>query len=206
MTTWKETVPLVAAYQQTKGAWQEFDSSQRRAAVLASLATFGRLGLRIAAECGQDSGRLSRTQATIAHIALDFADTVDGRIARAGNAVTDWGKVADPLADKVDFAIQDIARVRRGELSGAEAAVRIARDVTSTGLRHYESLHPSEQGAHTAASWWGKSSTITRSIANRVGDVMPNSPITPVVQHVATAGLVTSLANNLHVFRKNHNS
>ena len=201
MTSLKETVPLVAAYQQTKGAWQEFDATQRRAVVLASLATFGRLGLRVAVEYGQDSGKLSRKQATLAHIALDFADTIDGRIARAGNAVTDWGKVADPLADKLDFAIQDIARVRRGELDGPEAAVRIVRDVTSTGLRHYESLHPGEQGAHTAASWWGKGSTITRSIVNRISDVMPDSQLTPVVQHVATAGLLVSLAHNWRSFR-----
>ena len=203
MTDWKESVPLVAAYQQTKETWAGFDSSQRRAAMLASLATFGRIGLRIAVEYGQNSDRVSRRQAALAHIVLDFADTIDGRIARAGNAVTPWGKVADPLADKVDFAIQDIARVRRGELSGAEATLRIARDVASTGLRQYESLHPSAQGAHTAASWWGKGSTIARSLSNRTSDLMPDSTIAPIARHVATGGLLVSLASNVRDSRVN---
>ena len=203
MTTWKESIPLVAAYHQTKETWRGFDVDQKRAAVLASIATFGRLGLRIAVERGQDTGRISRTQATLAHVALDFADTIDGKIARAGNAVTPWGKVADPLADKVDFAIQDVARVRRGEMSGIEAGVRISRDVASTALRHYESLHPGEDTtARTAATWAGKSSTIGRSVANRVGDIAPRSTAAKGARYAATAGLVASLVSNWRDFRK----
>lgn len=203
MSDWKESIPLVAAYRQTKETWQGFDANQKRAAMLASVATFGRLGLRIAVERGQDTGRISRTQAVLAHIALDFADTIDGKIARAGNAVTPWGKVADPLADKVDFAIQDIARVRRGEMSSIEAGVRMGRDVASTALRHYESLHPTEDAtARTAATWAGKSSTIGRSVANRVGDIAPRSRTATVLRSAATAGLVASLISNWRDFRK----
>ena len=204
MTTWKESIPLVAAYHQTKETWRGFNTDQKRAAVLASVATFGRLGLRIAVERGQNTGRISRTQAALAHVALDFADTIDGKIARAGNAVTPWGKVADPFADKVDFAIQDIARVRRGEMSGAEAGVRISRDVVSTALRHYESVHPTEGAiARTAATWAGKSSTIGRSAANRLGDVAPRSTAATVARYAATAGLIASLVSNWRDFRKN---
>lgn len=196
-------IPLVAAYQQTGEIWAQFTPEQKRAAKLASLATFGRLALRIAVEYGQDGGKLSRTQAFLAHIALDCADTIDGRIARAGNAVTPWGKVADPLADKIDFAVQDIARMRRGEMSGLEASIRIGRDVSSTALRQYESAHPGQEGARTAATWAGKGSTIARAAANRIGDLAPNAHAAATARHVATAGLVGSLISNWRDFRRN---
>jgi len=203
MTRFIDKIPLVAAYQQTKEVWTDFTPEQKRAATLASAATFGRLALRVAVEYGQDSGRLSRKQAFLAHVALDCADTLDGRIARAGNAVTPWGKVADPFADKVDFAIQDIARVRRGEMNVLEAGVRGARDVGSTVLRHYESTHPSQEGARTAATWAGKASSILRAVANRAGDVAPGSKMASVTRHAATAGLVGSFISNWRDFRRN---
>lgn len=203
MTRIIDKIPLVAAYQQTKEVWGDFNPEQKRAATLASAATFGRLALRVAVEYGQDSGKLSRRQALLAHVALDCADTFDGRIARAGNAVTPWGKVADPLADKVDFAIQDIARVRRGEMSGIEAGVRMVRDTGSTVLRHYESTHPSQEGARTAATWAGKGSSILRATANRVGDVAPGSKAASVTRRAATAGLIGSFISNWRDFRRN---
>ena len=203
MTRFIDKVPLVAAYSQTKEVWSDFTPEQKRSATLASAATFGRLALRIAVEYGQDAGKLSRKQALLAHIALDFADTVDGRVARAGNAVTPWGKVADPLADKVDFAIQDIARVRRGEMNGTEAVIRMARDTGSTILRHHESLHPSQDGARTAATWAGKGSSILRAVANRVGDAAPRSRVATVSRHAATAGLIGSFISNWRDFRRN---
>jgi phosphatidylglycerophosphate synthase len=203
MTHFIDKIPLVAAYQQTKEVWSDFTPEQKRAATLASAATFGRLALRIAVEYSQDSGRLSRKQALLAHVALDCADTLDGRIARAGNAVTPWGKVADPLADKVDFAIQDIARVRRGEMGGVEAGIRIIRDTGSTMLRHYESLHPGQEGARTAATSAGKGSSILRVIANRVGDAAPESKVATATRHTATAGLIGSFISNWRDFRRN---
>lgn len=203
MTRFIDKIPLVAAYQQTQDVWHDFTPEQRRAATLASVATFGRLALRIAVEYGQDSGKLSRRQAFLAHVALDCADTIDGRVARAGNAVTPWGKVADPFADKIDFAIQDIARVRRGEMSGVEASTRLLRDTGSTVLRHHESLHPSPEGARTAATWAGKGSSILRAIANRVGDIAPDSKTATATRHAATAGLVGSFISNWRDFRRN---
>lgn len=203
MTRFIDKIPLVAAYQQTKEVWGDFTPEQKRAATLASAATFGRLALRIAVEYSQDSGKLSRRQALLAHVALDCADTIDGRVARAGNAVTPWGKVADPLADKVDFAIQDFARVRRGEMSRNEAIIRMARDTGSTMLRHHESLHPNPEGARTAATWAGKGSSILRAAANRVGDVAPGSKAASVTRHTATAGLIGSFISNWRDFRRN---
>ena len=203
MTRIAEKIPLVAAYQQTKEVWRDFTPEQKRAAAMASTATFGRLALRVAVECGQDSGKLSRRQALLAHVVLDCADTLDGRIARAGNAVTPWGRVADPLADKVDFAIQDIARVRRGEMSGFEAGIRIARDTGSTALRHYESLHPGNEGARTAATWAGKGSSVLRAFANRIGDMAPGTQTASITRHAATAGLIGSFISNWRDFRRN---
>ena len=180
-----------------------FDRGQRRAAVLATLATFGRIGLRIGVEYSYDTERLTRTKAVLTHAVLDLADTVDGRIARGGNAVTPWGKVADPLADKVDFAIQDIARVHRDEMPASVAAIRISRDVASTALRQYESVHPVDGQSKTAATWAGKTSTASRSVSNRIGDIAPHTTTARVAQLGSTAGLVASLLSNARDFYRN---
>lgn len=199
----KKYIPLVSAFEQTRELWDGFDAGQRRAAVLASLATFGRIGLRIGVERAFDNERFTRTQAALAHTVLDFADTVDGRIARSGNAVIPWGRVADPLADKVDFAIQDGARVHRHEMPASIAAVRIGRDVISTALRQYESAHPVNGQSRTAAAWAGKASTASRSASNRLGDLALNSPVARAAQVAPTAGLVASLASNARDFYRN---
>lgn len=196
--------PLKLAYDQSRETWQGFDARQKRYAVAASAFTFGRVGLRLALEVAQLRGTVSRRTAAIAHCALDLADNVDGRIARAGNAVTPWGKVADPFADKVDFAVQEYARVLRGELDAPTAGIRTARDVASTSLRSRQSEYAAQHGtqANTAAQWPGKASTAARSVSLRIGDFMPESPIALASQHMATAGLLASLASNAAHYRR----
>ena len=57
----KKYIPLVSAFEQTRELWDGFDTGQRRAAVLASLATFGRIGLKIGVERAFDNERFTRT-------------------------------------------------------------------------------------------------------------------------------------------------
>lgn len=206
MTDIKQYIPLHAAYEQTREVWSEFDADQRRAVVLASTATFGRIVLRLGVEYATDREILSRRQAAIAHGVLDLADTVDGRIARAGNAVTPWGKVADPFADKIDFAIQDISRVRREEMPRAVALLRVSRDIASTALRQYESAHPTNGISRTSATWAGKASTTARSISNRITDIAPRTRVAQFAQPASTAALLASLYANARDFRRNRRS
>lgn len=196
--------PLKLAYDQSRETWQGFDARQKRYAIAASAFTFGRVGLRLALEIARTKGAVNRRNAAIAHCALDLADNIDGRIARAGNAVTPWGKVADPFADKIDFAVQEYSRVVRGEMDSATALVRTGRDVASTTLRNHQSEHAARHGgvANTSAQWPGKVSTAFRSVSLRIADVAPESRVATVSQHTATVGLIASLVTNAQHYRR----
>lgn len=55
-------------------------------------------------------------------------DWVDGRIARWSGTVSEWGKVLDPLADKVAAAMIVMALVVRGSLPSWFLALLVVRD------------------------------------------------------------------------------
>jgi cardiolipin synthase (CMP-forming) len=57
------------------------------------------------------------------------SDYFDGRIARWSNTVSEWGKVLDPLADKVAAAMVVMALVVRGSLPLWLLVVILVRDV-----------------------------------------------------------------------------
>jgi len=57
------------------------------------------------------------------------SDLLDGYAARSRNEITEWGKVLDPLADKIFVGVTSIALVEVGQLSFWYIAVVIGRDL-----------------------------------------------------------------------------
>jgi CDP-diacylglycerol---glycerol-3-phosphate 3-phosphatidyltransferase len=90
-----------------------------------------------------------------------LTDTLDGYIARQRNAVTTFGKLMDPIADKLLVAAALIALVSLNRLAAWIAMVIIAREFAVTGLR----LVAAEQGVVIQASWLGKLKTILQVAA-----------------------------------------
>ena len=90
-----------------------------------------------------------------------FTDTLDGYIARHRDAVTTFGKLMDPIADKLLIAASLIALVSLNRLAAWIAMVIIAREFAVTGLR----LVAAEQGVVIQASWLGKVKTILQVAA-----------------------------------------
>src|SRR5215211_6171611 len=88
-------------------------------------------------------------------------DTLDGYIARQRNAVTTFGKLMDPIADKLLVAASLIALVSLDRLAAWIAMVIIAREFAVTGLR----MVAAEQGVVIQASWMGKVKTILQIAA-----------------------------------------
>ena len=85
-----------------------------------------------------------------------LTDGLDGYIARSRDAVTTFGKLMDPLADKLLIIAALVSLVSLGRLAAWVAMVIIARELAVTGLRAVAA----EQGVVISASWLGKAKTI----------------------------------------------
>jgi CDP-diacylglycerol--glycerol-3-phosphate 3-phosphatidyltransferase len=82
-------------------------------------------------------------------------DGLDGYFARSRGAVTTFGKLMDPLADKLLIVAALISLVSLDRLAAWVAMVIIARELAITGLRAVAA----ERGIVISASWLGKVKT-----------------------------------------------
>jgi CDP-diacylglycerol--glycerol-3-phosphate 3-phosphatidyltransferase len=88
-------------------------------------------------------------------LVASITDGLDGWIARRRRAITTFGKLMDPLADKLLVTAALVALVSQNRLAAWVAMVIIAREFAVTGLRGLAA----EQGHVVPASWWGKVKT-----------------------------------------------
>ena len=82
-------------------------------------------------------------------------DGLDGYIARSRGSVTTFGKLMDPLADKLLIVAALVSLVSLDRLQAWVAMVIISRELAVTGLRAIAA----ERGVVIAASWLGKLKT-----------------------------------------------
>jgi CDP-diacylglycerol---glycerol-3-phosphate 3-phosphatidyltransferase len=90
-----------------------------------------------------------------------LTDGLDGYIARRRDDVTTFGKLVDPLADKLLIVAALVSLVSLGRLAAWVAMVIIARELAVTGLRAVAV----EQGVVISASWLGKLKTMLQVAA-----------------------------------------
>ncbi len=88
-------------------------------------------------------------------------DGLDGYFARSRDAVTTFGKLMDPLADKLLIVAALVSLVSLHRLEAWVAMVIIAREIAVTGLRAIAA----ERGIVIAASWLGKIKTVLQIAA-----------------------------------------
>jgi CDP-diacylglycerol---glycerol-3-phosphate 3-phosphatidyltransferase len=136
-----------------------------------------------------DETRHGDVIAAIAFVVAATTDGIDGYIARRRNQITDFGKLMDPIADKLLIVAALVSLVSLGRLQAWVAMVIIAREIAVTGLRGVAV----EQGVIVSAKWHGKIKT-TLQIAAIVALIAYNpAPLAvDLLVYAATAWTVIS--------------
>ena len=89
-------------------------------------------------------------------VVASFTDALDGWLARRNRSESNFGKLMDPLADKLLVTSALVSLVALDRLQAWVAMVIIAREFAVTGLRQMAM----EQGHVLAANSWGKVKTV----------------------------------------------
>ena len=110
----------------------------------------------------QDGGDSAawRVAAFVAFAVASVTDRIDGELARRHNLVTDFGKIADPIADKALIGAALIGLSVLGELPWWVTVVVLVREVGVTALRLVVIRH-----GVMPASRGGKVKTMLQSVA-----------------------------------------
>ena len=102
-----------------------------------------------------------RYAATVIFVLAALTDMLDGHIARKHNLVTNFGKLMDPLADKLLVMSALICLAQVGDVAGWMVIVILGSEFIITGMRQVAAA----QGIVIAAGTTGKIKTITQMIA-----------------------------------------
>lgn len=90
-----------------------------------------------------------------------YTDHLDGKIAREQGLITNFGKLMDPLADKILVMAALICFVQLGMVGATAVILVMFREFAVTSIR----LIAVEQGKVIAANNWGKAKTISQMAA-----------------------------------------
>jgi len=135
---------------------------------------------------------------TIAAIVFAIAaltDGLDGYIARSRQSVTTFGKVMDPVADKLMIAAALISLVSLERLAAWVAMVIIAREFAVSGLR----IAAGQQGVVISASGLGKVKTIVQVVAV-LALIAANEPADAWVQALVYLMVAVTIASGADYF------
>ena len=99
---------------------------------------------------------LHNLAALILFSAASITDMLDGKIARKRGLITDFGKFADPLADKILVLAAMLCLVQNGLCDCVAVIIVLLREFSVTSIRLI---------ASTKANIWGKVKTVTQMTA-----------------------------------------
>ncbi|MBQ9492637.1 MAG: CDP-diacylglycerol--glycerol-3-phosphate 3-phosphatidyltransferase [Oscillibacter sp.] len=138
----------------------------------------------------------ARYAALFVFIVASLTDMLDGKIARKYNLITDFGKFADPLADKMLVTAAMLWFVECGQMPAWVLLIVICREFAVSGLR----MVAAEQGRVIAAGWSGK----VKTAATMVCVVLMFLPI-PAFLNTLCVGVIalTTLYSGVEYFLKN---
>lgn len=120
----------------------------------ATLLTLSRIGVVPLLLLGLLSDNLWIKVGTATLFALaSITDFFDGWAARKYNQVSDWGKIFDPVADKVLVTSVLIALIPKGSIDPYLVILLLARDTLVGGLRNLAAINHLVIAAKTTGKW-----------------------------------------------------
>ena len=129
-------------------------------------------------------------------IIASLTDLLDGKIARKYNLVTDFGKFADPLADKILVTAAMLWFVELGQMPAWALLIVVTREFAVSGLR----MLASNKGRVIAAGWSGK----VKTASTMAGIVLMFLPIPAIVNTICVWVIaLTTLYSGVEYFMKN---
>ena len=134
--------------------------------------------------------------ALVIFLAASFTDMLDGKIARKYNLVTDFGKFADPLADKMLVTAAMLWFVETGRMPAWALLVVLVREFAVSGLR----MIASDKGRVIAAGWSGKVKTASTMVCIAVMFLELSSAVDVLCVWIIT---LTTLYSGVEYFVKN---
>ena len=134
--------------------------------------------------------------ALLIYILACLTDLLDGKIARKYNLVTDFGKFADPLADKMLTTAAMLWFVENGQMGAWALLIVLVREFAVSGLR----MIASDKGRVIAAGWSGK----VKTASTMVCIVLMFLPIPAIVNTICVWVIaLTTLYSGVEYFMKN---
>lgn len=144
-------------------------------------------------------GEAGKWIALVIFCLASLTDMLDGKIARARNLVTNFGKFMDPLADKLLVCSALICLIELGQLPSWMVIIIVSREFIISGFR----LIAAEQGIVIAASYWGKFKTTFQMIA--VILMIVDLPVLHILTVACTwIALVLTVVSLVDYIAKNH--
>ncbi len=109
----------------------------------------------------KDNDSVYRYAALGVFVVAAATDALDGHVARKYNMITDFGKLMDPLADKILVSSALIILTELGNIDSWIVAIVIAREFIISGIR----LIATEKNIIIAASPLGKLKTVSQMLS-----------------------------------------
>jgi CDP-diacylglycerol--glycerol-3-phosphate 3-phosphatidyltransferase/cardiolipin synthase len=130
--------------------------------------------------------------ATLIFAIASITDFVDGYIARKYQLITSFGKILDPIADKILVAAALIVLVDMDRLSAVLVIILLSREFVIGALRDYAS----SEGIIIPAGWYGKVKTTLQMLA--IGfliykDDLWNMPVTYIGNILIYSSVIISI-------------
>ncbi|MFG2645488.1 CDP-diacylglycerol--glycerol-3-phosphate 3-phosphatidyltransferase [Streptomyces sp. NPDC048370] len=147
----------------------------------------------------QDGGHdpVWRAWAWAAFAVAMITDVFDGHLARAYNLVTDFGKIADPIADKAIMAAGLICLSSLGDLPWWVTIVILARELGITLMRFWVIRH-----GVIPASRGGKMKTLAQGTAVGMYVLMLTGPLATLRFWVMAVAVVLTVVTGLDYVRQ----